>query len=86
VTAYRTDASKEGETILRLLTSSPTTASMGKEGYSYLPRLERVFYQGDAVVHWTNTVFDHSQGWLNEAFHARFRELMLHEAPAGALK
>ena len=46
----------------------------------YLPRLPREYYQADAIVHWTLTVFDRVQGWLNEAFHARFRELMLHTA------
>jgi REP element-mobilizing transposase RayT len=46
----------------------------------YLPRLPRAYYQGDAVVHWTLTVFDCQQGWLAEEFHARFRELMLHAA------
>jgi len=45
-----------------------------------LPRLPREYYQGDAVVHWTLTIFDRKQGWLTDAFHARFRELMLHAA------
>lgn len=45
-----------------------------------LPRLPREYYQGDAVVHWTLTVFDRAKGWLTEMFHARFRELMLHVA------
>jgi hypothetical protein len=45
-----------------------------------LPRLPREYYQGDAVVHWTLTVFDRAKGWLSEAFHGRFRELMLHAA------
>jgi REP element-mobilizing transposase RayT len=46
----------------------------------YLPRLAPESYQGDAVVHWTLTVFDRATGWLTESFHARFRELMLHAA------
>src|ERR1035438_8339006 len=46
----------------------------------YLPRLPREYYQGDAVVHWTLTVSDRAKGWLSEAFHGRFRELMLHAA------
>jgi REP element-mobilizing transposase RayT len=46
----------------------------------YLPRLPREYYQADAMVHWTLTVFDRAQGWLNEIFHLRFRELMLHTA------
>jgi putative transposase len=49
-------------------------------GPNYLPRLSREFYQGAAAVHWTLTVFDRGAGWLNEPFHSRFRELMLHAA------
>jgi len=44
----------------------------------YLPRLPREYYQADAAVLWTMTLFDHAQGWLTPAFHNRFRELMLH--------
>ena len=46
----------------------------------YLPRLARESYQGDAVVHWTLTVFDRATGWLDDSFHSEFRELMLHTA------
>ena len=45
-----------------------------------LPRLAREFYQGGAVVHWTLTIFDRADGWLNESLHQRFRELLLHTA------
>jgi len=45
-----------------------------------LPRLPREYYQGDAVVHWTLPVFDRATGWLSDALHNRFRELMLHAA------
>ncbi|MFA6544058.1 MAG: hypothetical protein WCS99_06510 [Limisphaerales bacterium] len=45
-----------------------------------LPRLPREYYQGDAVVHWTQTAFDRLQGWLTPEFHQQFRELMLHAA------
>jgi putative transposase len=51
-----------------------------KDRPNYLPRLPREYYQGDAVVHWTQTTFDHASGWLNSVFHERFRELMLHAA------
>jgi REP element-mobilizing transposase RayT len=44
----------------------------------YLPRLPREYYQGDAVVFWTLTIFDRAKGWLTPQFHHRFRELMLH--------
>ena len=46
----------------------------------YLPRLARENYQGDAVVHWTLPIARRNTGWLNEIFHARFREVMLHAA------
>ena len=46
----------------------------------YLPRLPVEYYQGDAVVFWTMTVFDRAKGWLSSSFHADFRELMLHAA------
>jgi hypothetical protein len=45
-----------------------------------LPRLPREYYQADAVVFWTLTVFDKAKGWLTSQFHQRFRELMLHAA------
>jgi putative transposase len=51
----------------------------------YLPRLSPEFYQGDAVVHWTLTIFDRAAGWLNEKFHAQFRGLMLHAAARESL-
>src|SRR5690349_9865678 len=43
-------------------------------------RLPREYYQGDAVVHWTLTMFDNARGWLSDLFHFQFRELMLHAA------
>jgi putative transposase len=46
----------------------------------YLPRLAREYYQADAVVHWTFSVSERQRGWLDELFHARFRELILHAA------
>ena len=46
----------------------------------YLPRLPREYYQGDAAVFWTLTVFDKAKGWLTPSFHQCFRELMLHAA------
>jgi hypothetical protein len=45
-----------------------------------LPRLPREYYQADAVVFWTLTVFDRAKGWLTPEFHKSFRELMLHAA------
>ena len=46
----------------------------------YLPRLPREYYQGDAVVHWTMPIALRGTGWLNEIFHAGFREVLLHAA------
>jgi REP element-mobilizing transposase RayT len=45
-----------------------------------LPRLERHFYQGHAVVFWTNTLEERARGWLTKDFHSAFRELMFHAA------
>lgn len=45
-----------------------------------LPRLLRHHYQGHAVVMWTLTMEHRATGWLNELFHCRFRELLLHAA------
>lgn len=50
-----------------------------------LPRLERSFYRGRAVIHWTLPIFDRTTGWLNESFHLRFRELLLHAAARQSL-
>jgi REP element-mobilizing transposase RayT len=46
----------------------------------YLPRLRREFYQADAVVFWTLPISRRQEGWLNDSFHAVFREMMLHAA------
>jgi REP element-mobilizing transposase RayT len=48
--------------------------------FFYLPRLPREYYQADAVVHWSLTISKRRRGWLDAAFHAQFRELMLHAA------
>ena len=46
----------------------------------YLQRLPREYYQADSVVHWTMPIAMRGTGWLNDAFHAHFREVMLHAA------
>ena len=43
-----------------------------------MPRLAPVFYQGDAVVHWSLNIKERKTGWLTDGFHYAFRELMLH--------
>jgi putative transposase len=44
----------------------------------HLPRLAPEFYRGFAVVHWTITIEKRATGWLDDLFHSRFRELLLH--------
>ena len=46
----------------------------------FLPRLRREFYQADAVVFWTMPISHRRQDWLDDRFHAAFREMMLHTA------
>jgi len=52
----------------------------GKPRTFYLPRLNPEFYRGDAAIHWTLTIFDRKTGWLDDLFHVKFRELLLHVA------
>ena len=44
----------------------------------HLPRLAPEFYRGFAAVFWTITLERRATGWLDAAFHAQFRELLLH--------
>jgi putative transposase len=53
---------------------------MSHDGYRELPRLPREYYEGDAVVLWTLSLFDRGRGWLSESFRLRFERLMLHVA------
>lgn len=46
----------------------------------HLPRLDPEFYRGFAVIHWTITLERRATGWLDDLFHARFRELLFHAA------
>jgi hypothetical protein len=55
-------------------------AGQGINRSFYLPRLSREYYQANAVVHWTLPMAFRSTGWLTAAFHAHFRETMLHAA------
>jgi putative transposase len=52
----------------------------GTDRSFYLQRLPREYYQADGVVHWTMPIAMRGTGWLNDAFHAHFREVMLHAA------
>src|SRR5208282_195587 len=45
-----------------------------------LPRLLRHHYQSHAAVLWTLALEYRAKGWLNQFFHACFRELTLHAA------
>ena len=46
--------------------------------HSHLPRLDQARYKGFAFVHWTFTVRQRKTGWLDENFHASFRETLIH--------
>jgi hypothetical protein len=46
--------------------------------HRHLPRLARGRYTGFSFVHWTLAVDGRATGWLDDAFHARWREIMLH--------
>jgi REP element-mobilizing transposase RayT len=48
--------------------------------WHHLPRLSPEHYQGFAAVLWTITLEPRATGWLDERFHAHFRELLLHAA------
>jgi REP element-mobilizing transposase RayT len=48
--------------------------------WHHLPRLAADRYRAFAVVHWTITLKDRATGWLDDRFHAAFRELLLHAA------
>lgn len=43
-----------------------------------MKRLAPEWYRGLAFAHWTFTIQDARTGWLDAAFHARFREIQLH--------
>ena len=45
---------------------------------SYLKRLEPEFYRGQAYVHWSLTIKDRQQGWLQPIMFYKFRELLTH--------
>jgi len=45
---------------------------------SQLPRLEPQHYRGESYVFWTYTIANRQTGWLTDAFHRHFRELLLH--------
>lgn len=47
-------------------------------GHDFLRRLGVGAYQGNAIVHWTMTVADRKQGWLDQSAHALWREVLLH--------
>jgi REP element-mobilizing transposase RayT len=59
------------------MTPSPLTPRPERH---HLPRLASEFYRGFAMVQWTITLERRATGWLDERFHLRFRELLLHTA------
>jgi putative transposase len=48
--------------------------------HSYLKRLPRENYLGEAYVHWSMTIEDRREGWLRPVFYYKFRELLTHAA------
>ncbi len=48
--------------------------------WHHLPRLSPEHYQGFAAVLWTITLEPRATGSLEDGFHSRFRELLLHAA------
>jgi hypothetical protein len=51
----------------------------------HLTRLAPEHYQGFAAVLWTITLEPRATGWLDDRFHAHFRELLLHTAARESL-
>ena len=47
-------------------------------GQDRLPRLRDEFYRGYASVHWTFGIEERKTGWLDDGFHTRFREVLVH--------
>jgi putative transposase len=60
--------------------SSPPYRGRGTNRPFHLQRLPREHYQADAMVHWTLPIALRKTGWLDDSFHAFFRECMLHAA------
>ena len=60
--------------------AKPLFSGQGIDRSFYLPRLPDEYYQGNAVVHWTLPLAQRRTGWLDGAFHGKFREIMLHAA------
>ena len=50
----------------------------GVKDRARLPRLDPGFYNGRAVGHWTMAMEDRATGWLDECFHLRLREILVH--------
>jgi REP element-mobilizing transposase RayT len=46
----------------------------------HLRRLDASHYRGHAVIHWSMTMDERREGWLNGLFYYRFRELLTHTA------
>ncbi len=50
----------------------------GMNDRARLPRLDPGFYRGRAAGHWTMAMEDRATGWLDECFHLRLREILVH--------
>jgi len=47
---------------------------------NHLKRLPPEYYRSNAIVHWSVTVADRKEGWLNGLFYYRVREILTHTA------
>ncbi len=62
----------------------PYSSRLGKRTFSatgqrdYLRRLPAEAYRGRAYVHWSMGIENRRSGWLNNSFHVRWREILLH--------
>ncbi len=45
---------------------------------SYLKRLPIEYYTGQSYVHWSLTIADRREGWLEAKFYYKFREVLTH--------
>ncbi|MGB0745334.1 MAG: hypothetical protein ACPGSB_12485 [Opitutales bacterium] len=48
------------------------------ENRDYLRRLDASFYRGQAYVHWTMTMAERAEGWLDASHRRAVRELLFH--------
>lgn len=62
-----------------------TEVSGDNRPHGRMKRLSPEFYRGYAFVHWSMTMADRRDGWLDATMHFRFREILLHTLARYAL-